>query len=493
MLERLRRDETGVAMGLAVMMIVLIGVMGAGLLVFVRNDLDAVVEVNRGQRAMDIADAGVQAAKAQLLADKIPAHYDVDGLLHQLYYDPLCNIDPSDVYPGVEEQILRSPPDENWSPEATGGGQTRSFAGGKFHVSIRWMTWNPLAPDECRAPVASLTDAVPGGTHYFKVVSTGTYPADGSGAKRRIEVIYSTYDLNVPRAYYTPGPITIGGSACVSSVSLFSLSNVTFNGSGTCPNSGTHLQGKDLYYKKWADTKVPLDTGSYPNRFNLTARNTADAGIGTAGTITSSPRLGTRDFDRNTGFVQTPSNPQPTTQITFPFDLGSQPEANRLCDEARAQGNYITDESTGIVNLNTWPDNSSYNTVVCYTFTNPTSNTELRWSVSGNTEIASGSYKGCKEPRKRGTLVVRGGGFTIKPKTALFEGIVVVRGFVDRESEISNADDTGLSGNACLDGFVNSTGPINITGTVTPSGSVEVNNRPGFYGVRTWSWRELYE
>jgi hypothetical protein len=46
MFERLRRDESGVALGLTIILIVLIGVMGAGLLTFVRSDLDAVIEVN---------------------------------------------------------------------------------------------------------------------------------------------------------------------------------------------------------------------------------------------------------------------------------------------------------------------------------------------------------------------------------------------------------------------------------------------------------------
>ncbi len=44
------RDESGITMGLAVIMIVLIGVMGAGLLAFVRNDLGSVVEVTKGRR-----------------------------------------------------------------------------------------------------------------------------------------------------------------------------------------------------------------------------------------------------------------------------------------------------------------------------------------------------------------------------------------------------------------------------------------------------------
>lgn len=76
MIQRLLKDESGMALGLAIIMIVLIGVMGAGLLVFVRNDLEAVVEVNRGQVAFDRADAGVQAAKRQLLLNAASTHYN---------------------------------------------------------------------------------------------------------------------------------------------------------------------------------------------------------------------------------------------------------------------------------------------------------------------------------------------------------------------------------------------------------------------------------
>jgi Tfp pilus assembly protein PilX len=76
MFERIWRDESGIALGLAIMVMVIVGVMGAGLLVFVRHDLEAVVEVNQGQRAMDAAEAGVQAAKRQLLSNATRQHYD---------------------------------------------------------------------------------------------------------------------------------------------------------------------------------------------------------------------------------------------------------------------------------------------------------------------------------------------------------------------------------------------------------------------------------
>jgi hypothetical protein len=81
MVRRLIRDESGMTMALVVMMIVLIGVMGAGLLVFVRNDLNAVIEVNQGQKALEAADAGIAAARRHLLVDSLPERYtDGDGI-----------------------------------------------------------------------------------------------------------------------------------------------------------------------------------------------------------------------------------------------------------------------------------------------------------------------------------------------------------------------------------------------------------------------------
>src|SRR3712207_2000427 len=76
------KDESGMTMGLAVIMIVLLGVMGAGLLTFASRDLNTVVEENRGQMAFEVADAGIGVAKVQLSEDcsddpeTCPGHYD---------------------------------------------------------------------------------------------------------------------------------------------------------------------------------------------------------------------------------------------------------------------------------------------------------------------------------------------------------------------------------------------------------------------------------
>lgn len=474
MVKKLIRDESGIALGLAVIMIVLIGVMGAGLLVFVRNDLEAVIEVNQGQKALDIADSGVQVARQQIQGDKIPAHYDIEEA-------SLCNTDANDPDDSTDSanDIQRSPAAENWGPGS--GGQTRTFAGGQFTVTIQWLNQDPSAPAGCVAPETTTTPEP--SVDYFKVISTGEF----GNAKRRIEAIYDTYDMNVPRAYYTPGPITVSGSACIDQVSLFSVSDITFNGSGGCSTS-THIKGTDIAYGNWSTL--------ISDEFNETPRSTDEAGAGTISRINGSPRLGSRDFHgsstdpTNPKFVQTPSNPQPLSEITFPFKLAAQPDANRLCDEARAQGNYEEYTTTGNESLDSWPADSSYNTVVCRVFKNTASSNKLTWNVDGNTNL-SDPYAGCDGPIQQGTLVIRGGNFSTKSNTALFRGVVVVRGAdASVGTDLGNSSDTG---NTCLDGFINATSEIKIAGAVRPSTSLESNDRPGFFGVRQWSWRELYQ
>ena len=76
MIQRLARDESGMTMGLAIMMILLISVMGAGLPTFVSRDLNSVIEENRGQRAFEVADAGIEAVKRQLASDVITTDYN---------------------------------------------------------------------------------------------------------------------------------------------------------------------------------------------------------------------------------------------------------------------------------------------------------------------------------------------------------------------------------------------------------------------------------
>ena len=77
----LMREERGMVLGLAIIVVVVIGVMGAGLLTFVSADLQAVVAVNRGEQAFQLAEAGVEVAKAHLANDPSPSNWS-SGDLH---------------------------------------------------------------------------------------------------------------------------------------------------------------------------------------------------------------------------------------------------------------------------------------------------------------------------------------------------------------------------------------------------------------------------
>ncbi len=81
MIARLRQEERGMVLGLAIIVVVVVGVMGAGLLTFVSADLQSVLAVNRGEQALQLAEAGVEVAKAHLANDPGPTDWS-SGELH---------------------------------------------------------------------------------------------------------------------------------------------------------------------------------------------------------------------------------------------------------------------------------------------------------------------------------------------------------------------------------------------------------------------------
>lgn len=444
MLKRFIRDESGVALGLAIIMVVLIGVMGAGLLVFVNTDLQNVVEVNGGQKALNAADAGIQAAKRQLLSDASKSRYDSKS-------------------PNPDGKT-----DSAWS--SAGAGKDITFNGNTVNVKVQYLAPSATTSqvkDPSYAPelLTSGTNYT-NGKNYFKVVSTGTF----GEAKRKVEAIYYTNDLGVPKGYFTPNNITINGGASVDGVSLFALGNVTLNG-------GASVTGTDQIYGNWR------------NSWNPTPRSTSDAGIGSVGTI--SGRVAGRDYDSTTcpKFVQELSLPgcaSSPQKITFPFDPASQTgqadqdRLNFLREEAKASGAYYP-SGGGTVNLGSaafpWPTNATDRTVVFVDFTSGGGTNRVDWEVGSESD-----------PPVKGTLVVKGGNFRITQHKACLKGVVIVRGGLYEEGTATDA-----GGNTCLDGFVNASGDIDMKGNVHPLASGEVVNRPGFYGVKLWSWRELYQ
>ena len=154
------RDESGVALGLAVIVVVLIGVLAAGLLAVLRSDLEATARANGGQRALHLADAGAQAAAAQLRADADPAHYDADGA-----------------------------DNSGWAHAPPGGGrpgETLVLDGGTASVSIRYLLPPKTAAQQGDGLYAP--EQAPAGLPDYPVRDYLLAVSEGSSGKTRREV-----------------------------------------------------------------------------------------------------------------------------------------------------------------------------------------------------------------------------------------------------------------------------------------------------------------
>jgi hypothetical protein len=185
---RFVRDESGITMGLAIIMIVLLGVMGAGLLTFVSRDLNTVVEENRGQRAFEVADAGIGAAKRQLASSVDRTAYDDD---------PASPVD-----------------DIQWSI-AQGG-----------------LTLQDLDGDGDLTDSVNVTIEYISATDSFRVISDGTY----RGARRKIEARFDGVvaggggDTIGHPLYYTPSDIRIENGVSLNAISFFSEQDILIEG-----------------------------------------------------------------------------------------------------------------------------------------------------------------------------------------------------------------------------------------------------------------------
>ena len=213
-LRRLVKDESGMTLAMAVIMIVLLGAMGAGLLTFVMTDLNTVVEENRGQRAFGVADAGIEAAKVQLASGVNRGSYDGDG-------------PPMDVGDcGTDESG-----ESQWSAlrcEDPDG------------LTLTNLDDDPTTTDSVTVTIEYRGAA----TDDFRVISEGTYGDPPQQAKRRIEAIFAGIEDDGTGSeevighpiFYTPSDILIKGSVTgagqcntpvkLTDVSLFSRSNI---------------------------------------------------------------------------------------------------------------------------------------------------------------------------------------------------------------------------------------------------------------------------
>lgn len=450
---RLLREESGAALAIAVIMVVLVGVMGAGLLVFVSNDIKSVVEVNQGQQAINLADAGVQAAKRQLRADALPSHYDSNTAANA-----------------------------QWAYVRPSGGP-RTLLDGSVTVTIRYLLpcVNPCdlenqgyAPEPVPTDPPGLT-TYPGDKHYFKIISEGT----AGQARRKVEAIFFTSKLDVPTAYYTPNNIRIQGNINISGVSFFARGNVTRVG-----NSSTIDRATPALYGDWDTTNFnpPSDLNTKP-RTNLAGQPVQGAGLAAEGTVDDfgGGTRGVYDYDSTTAtkFVRKidPDVPNSPGTISYPFNPNAEFDLDFLMEEAKRQGNY--EPSVAAINNITYPQTSNDQTVFFMDAGGDTGFQQYR--VSQNLTAGSGGVA-------QGTIIVRNGNLAINNSSNGFKGIIIITG------DGTNTGRYDSGGNDIVQGFVIANGDMEIRGSTAPFVVGEgFTSRPGFYAVRQWSWRECYE
>lgn len=271
-------DESGMTLALAMIMIVIIGAMGAGLLAFVNRDLVTVVEENRGQRAFEVADAGIQAAKRQLASSVNRAIYDGDGVPTT---DNVCGAD-----------------DTQWSGLRCG--------------TPVGLTLNNLDGVGTTSDSVNVTIYYRSVTDDFKVISTGTY----GNSKRKIEAIFKGIQTGAGAGeaighpvYYTPSDIqimqdsTANNAVSLIQVSLFTRQNILIPDHPTYhvttktqltndinDSSGSvKTQGNDALCD-W-NSKIPLKAGCFDNgtqgNYNTVSRTIQTPGMAAEGKICS--------------------------------------------------------------------------------------------------------------------------------------------------------------------------------------------------------------
>jgi hypothetical protein len=529
MIQRLVRDESGMTMALAVIMIVLIGVMGAGLLTFVQSDLKSVIEVNRSQKALDIAEAGVQAAKSHLRVDSFRQHYDRD-------VPPLspagndCNEGPRVggdnwsrnpwSYSDITGACSGAPferADNPATPWREDIGVSKLFGGGRFHVTIECFS---QTGDPSPSPCANGAGAAPEATtaadtqKFFRITSTGYDTPSGDGAVRKIEAIYTTaHRTYAPIAYWTPKNIifTGGGNQTVSKISFFAgndIRGVTSSSGGTIA-----IRNTEAIYRNWCSLSSADVCSNFP--YNTTPRRNAagtdliGTGFGAGNLVCGSMNAnsctttnisnlvadGYNDYDSTTGILRSgpseracnsslpvaqqrcitfkanplPPHPTPATQITFPFNPGSAITTPRNVVEPGLV-EEMKAAATAQGNINTTGG----------TLTTWPSDGEITYFVEGH-DFTYSATSG------QGMIIVRDGNVTFAANSE-FKGVIIV---------IGDGTTTGTytsSGNGRLDGYVAASGDISIKGNVNPSLTLrEITLLNNFLDVKLWSWRELYQ
>ena len=530
-MRRFVEDESGMTMALSVIMIVLIGVMGAGLLTFVSRDLESVIEVNQGQRAHEMANAGLEAAKYQLsIVDALPSSYDsVVTAGNSVWYDngtpgsgKTLTLDGNQIVVGIRHL----PPPSNttqarqpdYAPEMlptyylpSGGVDQCTDANGDGLDDDFNLNTNPPDYDACNYE---------NNRNYFRVTARG----NSGNAVRAVQAIYQAENFGaVPLSNYASRDIDFNGNATtILNMSIFANRDLlNFR--------AENITGTDYAYGDWAT--IP-GSGGAPNLYNATPRRDAAgnpvtvAGAGFVGSITYDPggneanpcsglpttdarqkakcatpqRYGYRDYDANTdlspisqpefttntwGALASQPTTMPGAKMTFPFAPpgSASDDAQALAvlkEKAQAQGLYkrATPGSTFTIGTDApvYPGNSDLkNTVMFIEFANGTDDNPV-YSTKGKAIYKAQSTN--PDGKVKGIIVVVNGNLDTSPSADTFQGAMVIRDPNDTDTigagSAINCNSTSTSfmyfcnsGNVTMEGYVNIEGDMKLGGNIS--------------------------
>lgn len=530
-------DESGMTMGLVIIMVVLIGVMGAGLLTFASTDLESVIETNQGQQAMEAADIGVDAARRHLaVEDAMPLSYDgtVTADNSDWYDDStpkVLDFDGDEVqvgirylYPSTSSSQTRQP---DYAPEVlpTYGSDVCNDTNGDGVDDDFSLPSNPDACD------------YPNNRNYYRVTVRG-----GSGdAVRQVQAIYVAQNFEFPVAYYATRDIDFNGSST-------SLNGLSFFANRYIKNlRPNRITGADLAYGNWAVSPYTgLDnpynavprTDLSGSSTSVAARAAGAASLGDTSAsacesgggyrftsdgsgITYSPtsdhrqqksrsagtsqKYAYRDYDRDSDFGCSSSGTltssgrpdlrlntwgartsQPTGTITFPFAVGDATADNEIVaalkEKAQAQGLYTRRAPGSTFNIDDngadiprYPaDSDLTDTVMFVEFANGTDDAPV-YGAKGHVTYRADSSDA--DNLVKGTIVIMNGDLNTNSSADDFQGVMVVRDPNDTDNGTDSTAvgclDSGTVMDFCHDGSLNIEGFVNVEGDIQLGGSVD--------------------
>lgn len=491
---RLLEDQQGIALPVAIFVMVIVMTMGAGLLIYVTRDLQTAAEANRGQQAFGVAEAGIEVGKREIGQKCADGECDelLDKTINVTLPDTsgaakirMTEIDPEelDFELGANESAFSVVSEGNLNPEAESRNAQRKVQA-QFIVS---------SEDDGGVPPQLQNIQTDGD---FEVNGAATLN-DAMVHAEGDTIIASSLTLN-NTSFYNEGDFSVNPRLTLDDASVFTGEDGDFTVNDGYGN--LTVRGEDPF-------------GDWQSEYNETPRETSNSGIGVGGRILksqwSADMPGFDDGGTQQHYDST-TDPAMNEGITYPFDpealASKEPDLETLREVARSQSNFAGEEDNYIevgeevddVGLGNngdngdlglaWPDDTSLGTVVFVSFQGD----DLEDNM-----VSWREYGDCDDIPEEAVIVVENGGFQWAGGLKPLHGAIITasenfqevdEGIVDINGELCNAGPIYAGGTIDLDGSGNSNGTL--------SSEEYEQLPPGIPGasssLSSLGWRECY-